>query len=236
MEKGYIRVYRTLMEKGYYSDSEYVHLWVHLLMNATYIRKEYLFNGKIEYLNPGQFITGRHILSKKTGIQESKVERILKSLEIEQQIEQQKNNKFRIITILNWSDYQQIEQQIEQPVNNQRTTSEQPVNTINKDNKYNKENNNKQKIEDMGDKKSTRFTTPDFEEVKSYCQERKNNINPEKWINHYESNGWMIGKNKMKNWKAAIRTWELNETIKNTKESEIDELWRKIESGEINSR
>ena len=52
------------------------------------------------------------------------------------------------------------------------------------------------------------FTEPTLEEVKNYCIERLNNVNPEKWINHYSAKGWMIGKNKMTDWKAAIRTWE----------------------------
>jgi hypothetical protein len=141
MENGYVRIYRTLTKKGYYTQSEYVHLWVHLIMKATYRDKEFLFNNKIEHLTAGQFIAGRKILSKETGIQESKVERILKCFETEHQIEQQSFNKFRIISILNWNEYQVNEQQNEQQVNNQRTASEQPVNTNKKDNKYKKEKN-----------------------------------------------------------------------------------------------
>lgn len=56
--------------------------------------------------------------------------------------------------------------------------------------------------------KQTKFILPTIEEIKSYCLERKNNVNPDKWLAHYEAKGWMIGKNKMKDWKAAVRTWE----------------------------
>ncbi|MDI6755325.1 MAG: hypothetical protein QME78_13140 [Thermodesulfobacteriota bacterium] len=52
---------------------------------------------------------------------------------------------------------------------------------------------------------------PTLEQITAYCQERKNTVDPEKWMNHYESNGWMIGKNPMKDWKAAVRTWEKNQ-------------------------
>lgn len=55
------------------------------------------------------------------------------------------------------------------------------------------------------------FKKPTIEEIKQYCLERKNNVNPEKWFNHYESNGWKVGKNSMKDWKASIRTWENSE-------------------------
>lgn len=132
---GYVKIHRALCEKGYYKDSHYVHLWIHCIMKATYQEKEYLFNNKIHHLMPGQFIAGRKSLSKETGIQESKVERILKVFETERQIEQQKTNKFRIITISNWNKYQVDEQQM----NNKRTTSEQQVNTNKKDKKEKKE-------------------------------------------------------------------------------------------------
>jgi len=49
---------------------------------------------------------------------------------------------------------------------------------------------------------------PKLEEVSAYCKERKNGINAEKWFNFYSAKGWMIGRNKMKDWKAAVRTWE----------------------------
>ena len=55
---------------------------------------------------------------------------------------------------------------------------------------------------------STRFAKPTVEDIKTYCQERKNGINAEKFYDYYESNGWKVGKNPMKNWKAAVRTWE----------------------------
>ena len=52
------------------------------------------------------------------------------------------------------------------------------------------------------------FTKPTTEEVKAYCAERKNNVDPDKFIDFYESKGWVIGKNPMKDWKACVRTWE----------------------------
>ena len=55
-----------------------------------------------------------------------------------------------------------------------------------------------------------RFIPPTIEEVQSYCRERQNDVDAEKFINHYTSNGWMVGKNKMQDWKAAVRTWERN--------------------------
>ena len=52
------------------------------------------------------------------------------------------------------------------------------------------------------------FIKPTLQEVKDYCKERNNGIDAQKFIDFYESKGWMVGKNKMKDWKACVRTWE----------------------------
>lgn len=55
-----------------------------------------------------------------------------------------------------------------------------------------------------------RMKRPTVEEVAAYCQERKNGINPEQFIDYYTANGWRVGKAPMKDWRAAVRTWERN--------------------------
>ena len=60
------------------------------------------------------------------------------------------------------------------------------------------------------DKPKKRFVKPTLAEVQAYCRERNNNVDPESFIAYYESNGWRVGKNPMKNWKSAIITWERN--------------------------
>lgn len=69
------------------------------------------------------------------------------------------------------------------------------------------------KESDTADKpqRSTSFKPPSLEEIKAYCKERNNNIDAERFIDFYSSKGWMVGKNKMKDWKACIRTWEKRE-------------------------
>jgi len=68
--------------------------------------------------------------------------------------------------------------------------------------------NNKVKNNKILKEYSSRFKKPEISEIREYCTERNNNINAETFFNYYESKGWMIGKNKMKDWKASIRTWE----------------------------
>ena len=55
-----------------------------------------------------------------------------------------------------------------------------------------------------------KFVIPTVKEIENYCNERKNNVNSNKFFDFYESKGWLVGKSKMKNWKAAVRTWENN--------------------------
>ena len=64
------------------------------------------------------------------------------------------------------------------------------------------------------------FKKPTLDEVKNYCIERNNGIDYQKWFNYYTANGWKVGKNPMKDWKAAVRTWENNNDNK-AKESEV---------------
>lgn len=59
--------------------------------------------------------------------------------------------------------------------------------------------------------KRSRFAPPSLKEVSDYCQERGNNVDPQKFIDHYETNGWVRGKTKIKSWKACVRTWESKE-------------------------
>jgi len=57
-------------------------------------------------------------------------------------------------------------------------------------------------------KPRAKFAPPTLDEVSTYCTERRRGVNPHKWHDHYTAKNWMIGKNKMKDWKAAVRTWE----------------------------
>ena len=69
--------------------------------------------------------------------------------------------------------------------------------------------NNNKKREIKKRENAKRFSPPTVQEVKEYCSERGNHINPEKFVSFYQSKGWKIGNSPMKDWKSAIRTWEI---------------------------
>jgi DNA-binding transcriptional regulator YhcF (GntR family) len=126
---GWIKLHRALSDHWLASNPDSLSVWVHMLMLANHAETKRQINGSVVVVLPGQIITSRRSLSEKTGVQESKIERILKRLESEQQITQRGLSKFRVISIVNWAEYQSSEQQSEQQVNSRRTADEQQVNT-----------------------------------------------------------------------------------------------------------
>jgi hypothetical protein len=133
MGVGYLKLYRkTLDNPTVMKDADHLAIWIWLLMNAKFFPTDDWFGGERITLQPGQFITGRKKISEALGVSESKVQRVLKCYESEHMIEQRTDRQGRLITIVSWDEYQANEQPSEQRVNNERTTSEQRVNTITK--------------------------------------------------------------------------------------------------------
>ena len=141
-QNGYIKLHRKLLENPVVcKDSDYFAVWIYLLLNATHSGCEVMFGGKRTTLKPGEFTTGRKRIAEDLSISESKVQRILKRFESEHQIEQRTDRQCRLISIVSWNKYQECEQRNEQQVNNDRTTSEQRVNTKQKGKNEKKEKN-----------------------------------------------------------------------------------------------
>lgn len=80
-------------------------------------------------------------------------------------------------------------------------------NNINKSNSLSEKENEKQPK-----KENKKFTPPTIDEVKAYCDERNNHVDPEKFVTYYDSVGWYVGKKKMKNWKSSVILWEKGNT------------------------
>lgn len=91
-------------------------------------------------------------------------------------------------------------------------------------------NNNTKKEKDVtnvtSEKKRQIFKPPSVEQVEEYCLERNNGIDAQSFVDFYGSKGWMIGKNKMKDWKAAVRTWERSRTREKEPQRTVYDEWR----------
>jgi len=202
---GWIKLHRKIRDKGYYKNSKFVHLWVHILLKANHEGKEFMRNNQIIVIKEGQLITGRKQLSEETGISESSIERILEMFENEHQIEQQKTTKFRLITILNWKEYQTNGQQNGQQADNGRTTSG-----------HKQELKEQRELKELGDKP----TPTTIEERKRQFTDKvyEFNIYPKEmldaFLNHWlETNGKKLRFETEKIFELPRRlaTWKRNE-------------------------
>lgn len=215
MNNGFIKLFRCIEDSFFWNDSEAVHLWIQLLVSANHKDKEILLSGKKETIKSGQFVCSRNTLSLKTGIKESKIQRLLKLFENEQQIEQQMNSKFRIISILNWHKYQSSEQANEQQMNSKRTADEQQMNTNNNDKNDKNEKNDKKEEKESNDskKKPDRLLDVYFQFILLGLTPEKATEKAIAFYNHYQSNGWKVGRHPMKSWISACSgTWMSGET------------------------
>lgn len=76
---------------------------------------------------------------------------------------------------------------------------------------------NEEEIKKIEKPITKRFIKPTIAEIKAYCDERKNNVDASRFYDFYEAKGWIVGKTRMKDWKAAVRTWEKNKTKQENK-------------------
>ncbi len=173
--EGWVKLHRKTLENPVVmKDKDYLAVWIYLLLKATHKEYDSLFNGKRITLKEGQLIIGRKSVSDKLKIDESKVQRILKAFENEHQIEQQTSSRNRLISIVNWHEYQQNEQQIEQQVNNKCTTTEQQVNTYK--NVKNGKNERKKEVSKKESNKSFNELIEKYTSNEQLREELKNHL------------------------------------------------------------
>lgn len=140
--EGWVKIHRKILDNPIScKDSDYLAVWIYLLLNATHKEYDALFKGKRITLQKGQLITGTISISKKMNINKDKVQRILKSFENDKQITQQTSNKNRLISIINWNEYQDIDKQNDkQVINKCETTDKQLITNKNVKNIKNDKN------------------------------------------------------------------------------------------------
>ena len=198
MEKGWISLNRQIQEHWLWKDKPYdkARAWIDLLLLANYEDKRMPYKGEVITCKRGDVNLSYSFLAKRWGWSRKKVLSFIKLLENDEMVTTKATTHRTTITIVNYGFFQDKGTTKGTTKCTARvTTEEQQAHTTNKDNKDNNINN---KV----------FMPPTVDEVKAYCRERNNNIDAQAFVSFYESKGWMIGKNKMKNWQAAVRTWE----------------------------
>lgn len=210
--KAFIKVYRKFLEWEWYSDVNTSRLFLHCLLKANW--KAGRWHGI--NIEPGQFPTSLQSLADETCLTVRQVRVALDHLKMTGEVSVKRHSKCSVITINNWDGYQGSDKQNVTQMTAKRQTEchdDGTKTTTLKEYKEDKNINNN----------NIKFVPPTVDEVRAYCLERKNNVDPESFVSFYESKGWMIGKNKMKDWKAAVRTWEQKEKEKPaTKKGKFD--------------
>lgn len=127
---GWIKLHRKIIDNPVFDNPDLFHLFVYCLIAANHNPTMIVWNGEEKNMERGSFIAGRKSLSEKLKQSESKIYRNLKTLEKLNIITQKSNNRFTLINVVNYCNYQGSEFENEQQMNNQRTTNEQQMNTV----------------------------------------------------------------------------------------------------------
>ena len=236
--KGYIKIHRKFRDWEWYSEPVVKDVFLHLLITASWEDSRY----KGHEIKAGQTIITVSGLASELGVSTRQVRTAIEKLESTGEITRKTTNRFTVVTVENWSLYQaDYDDDGKQMTNKRQTDDKQMTNKRQTDDKrtlykeYKKtriqENNNSACARVSHGDGVSKFTKPTLQEVKAYCIERKNDVDPERFIDFYESNGWMVGKNRMKDWRAAVRNWERNKASKSAEQVQqegrldwIDEL------------
>jgi len=186
---GWIKLHRSILNWEWYDNPNVLSLFIHCLFSANYEEKKW--HGQT--IKKGSFITSIKHLSEDTGLSTQQVRTALSKLQTTNNITIKTTNKYSLITIIKWEKYQENKQDI---TNKQQTNNKQITTT--KEYKNIKESNISNK----------RMKKPTLEELENYCLEKRLKVDCNKFIDYYNSNGWKVGKNNMKDWKATLRNWD----------------------------
>jgi hypothetical protein len=215
---GWIKIHRGILNHWVFADSSVFYLWTNLLMRANWKEGKFWPGGESApvTIQRGQFVTGRRSLHStlypKLGSDGRIIKRETKpphattlwrwmsAMQKDGMIAMDVRRGYTIVTICNYETYQSDDEGSAPPcapaVRRTCATGAPLVRTIEE--------------REEGKKINTGFTRPSLDEVRTYCESRSNGINAEAFIDYYTSNGWRVGRNAMKDWKAAVRQWERN--------------------------
>ena len=226
MSAGFIKLHRKMIEWEWYQDANVFRLFVHFILKANH--KDKKWQGII--IKRGSFITGYDVLSKELGLTKRQIRTAITKLKTTGEVSHQPNNRFSVVTLTNYDDYQVrelIESKAKSLHKSGRGHSEVTQATPTKNDKNEKKDTLSRETSEFGNiSVISPFTNkpqpPTAELVSNLAQ--KENLNLNNFFNHYESNGWMVGVNPMENWIAAARKWSANENEKTKKNINQDEI------------
>ena len=209
---GFILLHRKITEWEWYSNPNTFRVFLHCLLMANFT------DGRFEgqEIKRGQFVTSLPSLSKQTCLSVQQVRTALDHLKSTGEITDISTSKYRVITVVKYDDYQDVNRQ-----NNSQSTGNQQASNSQSTGEQQQYNNNNKETKKKRNNLSILFIKPTVEDIEQYCDEKGIfGFDAQKFIDYYESNGWKVGRNSMKDWRATVRTWVRNDNERRQKEKD----------------
>lgn len=201
---GWISLHRRIREHWIWQDPVKLKWWIDILLTVNHEDKKVNIGMRLIECKRGQTVMSLRNWADRWKVSRDSARNFLELLKKDGMITTENLTNTTRITVCNYEDYQgglRTDQTLSKRKANAKQT---PADTNNNDNNDNNSIVNK----------SARFSPPTIEEIKDYCVKRNNSVDANIFFDFYESNGWLVGKNKMKDWKASVRTWENRENNK----------------------
>ena len=234
---GWIKLYRQIAENDVLNDGQpfdKTHAWLDILINVDW---------KTGVWQP----LSESFLERRWKWSRSKVRRFLKKLTDEKMIALKTTNHGTTLRVCNFKKYQTGDTTLDTACDtagdttqkrmvDSKTRSQRPAGDTAGDTTLDTQIQEVKKKEEKNINIGRKFVKPTVDDVMAYCRERNNNINPESFIDYYEARGWKLNKGvSMKDWKAAVRTWERNDSRKTnkfnnhqTRQTDMNDLEKKL--------
>lgn len=217
---GWIKLHRKIQEHWLFSFSEpdKALAFIDLVLSASFDDGTVMIKGRTYSVKKGQFLVAQTTLQKRWKWSQNKVKRFLNLLKNERMVDIETDERTSIITICNYLDYQSGERTDERAGERASgRTVERATDEQSNDIKRSKELQEGKEVKKKDNsQQADRFTPPTITQVDEYMQSicKGSFVEAEKFVDFYESKGWMVGKNKMKSWQAAVRNWVKSDSKK----------------------
>lgn len=209
---GWIKIHRSIKDHWLYTEKRVFsrfEAWNDILLTVNYSDAQTLIKGKLYNVKRGESILSLDSWAKRWGWEKSTVRRFLKLLENESMVVLDSDNVTTRLTVCKYESYQDERNADETRKKLKRNSNEIQTTPI------------KEEQEEQEEKRRV-FIKPTIEQVKEYMQEIEFNGDAEYFYNYYESNGWIVGRAKMKDWKSAVQNWKRRDrTFSNKSEQQI---------------
>lgn len=205
---GYIKLFRKLVKWRWYQDSVVKDLFLHCLIFASFRD----FSWMDQKLKAGQFVTSYKNLAQDLGFSVQQIRTALKKLESTGEITSKSTNKYTVITVVNWVNYQSDEDYTNTESNNPITNEQQTDNKqITNEQQHRKNNKNIKNIK-KSKKRACARETPLLSHISDFIKENDLNVDAEKFFEYYSQRDWLTVKGEpIEDWQSLVRSWSKNE-------------------------